>query len=50
MMSAGLSDDSMTMMLPCNKVSYSAFRGMVFGFALSSPIWIAFGLLVHRLI
>ena len=49
-MSAALSDDSMTKIPSCSEGSYSAFRGMVFGFALCSPVWIGFGLLMHSVI
>ncbi len=49
-MSAALSNDSVIMMQSRNEISYSAFRGMIFGIALCSPVWIAFGFLVHRMI
>ena len=49
-MSAALSNDSVTTMSSRSETSYSAFRGMAVGVVLCSPIWIAFGLLLHRMI
>ena len=37
----------MTKMPSCRDDSYSAFRGMVVGFALCSPVWIALAVLIY---
>ena len=48
-MSVSFSDDSMTKMPSYRDDSYSAFRGMVVGFALCSPVWIALAVLIHSI-